>query len=180
MNGSFYRAADRGSTIFKLVRGREPNFTESGFAPLATFDGVRAGQSVVVAMDDPANFGSDIRTVALVYDDVNLISQSPQEEGTTKSYPVDRVAGNRLTVWVDKSGVDARVNVMSREDALKTVENSDVGALEELGNTLEKQAEKQRQQANRILIGVAAVIVIVVVAAAYALPRVKIPAVKVA
>ncbi len=172
----FYRSADRGAAIFELVNGKEPGFLDDGFVPLQTFDNVAAGQSVVVALDDPANIGSDLRKIALIFDDTQVLTVAPQEEGTTKSYPVDKIMGRRLTVWADKE-VDARVNVMSRTDALKAVENSDVGVFEEINKTIDEQAEKQRKAVNRVLIGVGVVVTVLIVAAAYALPRVKLPSI---
>lgn len=173
----FYRAADKGAEIFELVNGRAPGFMDDGFVPLQTFDNVKPGTSVVVALEDPINFGSDLRTIALIFDDAQVLTRAPQEEGTVKSYPIDKIMGQRLTVWVDKA-VDARVNVLSRDDAIKAVENSDLTVLDELGKSIDEQAEKQRKTVNRTLIGVGVIVTVLIVAAAYALPKVKLPSIK--
>jgi hypothetical protein len=174
---SFYADNDRGAKVWELINGPQGFFTSRMF-PLASFTGALPGQAVTVALQDITNLFSDTRQIALVWDDSEIDNVGLQDEGTTAAYQVNKT-GDTLTVWCD-TDVPGQVRLLSKDDAQSVVADDNQSVGESIADKLTRLQKESNEQNLKILVGVGVVAVIFIVAAAYALPRTKIPKLSVA
>lgn len=159
--------SDIGAKVWSLVNGEQPFFTQR-YHLLKVIGSAIPGQAVVVKLSDPISFGSDARSIALVWDDAVLDNTGIQNEGESAAYSVNQ-SGNSLSVWID-SEVPAQVTLMSAEDARREVNDDN----KSLPDKVRETVASQRDDNMLILGGVGVIVVILIGALAYALPKTKI------
>lgn len=171
---SFFSAKDVGLQIHEAIFGATP-FVMKPFVKLQDLGTPPAGSVVSVTMEDPFTFGSDTRTIALVWDDnpALIATFGTMEEGSSKSFPVGPIVGKSLSVWCDDS-IECRIITTTATDAQKIEEQHNEGTADGLFEKFRELQKAATDQMNVILIGGAVVVVIGIIAAAWALPRSKI------
>ncbi len=167
--------SDRLGRIAELITGQPAGgFFAKDFYEVGALDGWRAGEALVVTLDDPLSIRSDTHTVALIWDDKLLEQKTRMDEGTSRPFVISTVKGTRLSVWIDTDNVP--VNVSSRMPASQAVDaakEAEKDGFDALVDAAEKEKLRQERLIGNVLFGVGVVVVVGLIAAAYAIANTK-------
>ncbi len=142
----------------------------------------RAGESVVVSLSDPINLSSDTRRIVIAFDDdpSRLLTVANQQEGTKAFYEFrNDPDADFVGVWADSSDVVGDIQLLKTSDAKKVIEEDQTSVLDSIGDALQREREAAEQRSKMLVVGLGALAIALIVAAAYVLPKVKIPTVNV-
>ncbi len=157
-------------------------FGRGAFTEIGSVTSPKAGDSVVVKLSDPSSLLSDTRRIIMIFDNdpLRVFKVANQQEGTIQSYDITETPdANSIHLWVDNSDVEAvDLRLLRTPDARRIVADGSKSfgdVIADAGEALKEEREAADKRARNLMILGGVLVVVIVIAAAYALPKIKIP-----